>query len=190
MPGKKEKQNISSTGQTFNYDCTWFSKNNKPEFSLRTPPSRSSLTPSCTTGNALSSGNRPRPEMMEWSASWPPWLSIGRRIARAVSPSSGRAGRRKARGRPSLAARPRLARRVARTPTVLAPPAGSRQTTGGTFPTTGPSATLCARLHRHGPVLHGRARLASRRRLHRPICREADQPREVRTMSLILNNNY
>lgn len=134
MPKKKEKaKNILTTGHMVNYRCTLFSQNNRPGFSICTPSSRSSLTPGRFSGNTPSLGNRPHADIMEWSASWLPWLSIGRRVARAVSPSSGRAGRRNARGRPPFTARLRLARRVARTPMVLAPPAGSRQTTGGTF---------------------------------------------------------
>ena len=130
--------------------------------------------PSRFTGNAMSLDNRPDADVMEWSASWPPWHSIGRRVARAVSPSSGRAERPNARERPPLTARPHWTRRVPQTPMVLTPPAGSRRTTGGTFPPTGPSATLCTRFHRHHPVPQGRARPASRRRLYRPRWREAD----------------
>lgn len=172
-----------------NYNCTRFSQNYKLRIFVCTPSSRSSLTSSRFTCNALSSDNRPDADIMEWSAGWPPWISIGRRIARAVSPSSGRAGRRNARGRPPLTARLRLARRVVRTPMVLAPPAGSRQTTGGTFPPTGPSATLCPR---PSPPLSSPAR-PSTPSVSPPFVptdvSRGRHPREVRTTSLILNKN-
>jgi hypothetical protein len=156
------------------HNCTRFSQNYKLRIFVCTPSSRSSLTSSRFICNALSSDNRPDADIMEWSAGWPPWISIGRRVARAVSPSSGRAGRRNVGGRPPLTARLRLARRVARSPMVLAPPAGSRRTTGGTFRRLVRQLRFARALHRHCPVPHGRARPASRRRLYRPMCREAD----------------
>jgi hypothetical protein len=186
---KRRKPNILSVGHMVNYNCTRFLQNNKPGFSICTSSSRSSPTPGRFSGNALSFGNRPHADILEWTAGWPPWISIGRRIARAVSPSSGRVGRRNGRGRPPLAALPRLACHVVRTPMVLAPPTGSHRTTGGTFPPTGPSATLCPR---PSPTLPSPAR-PSTPSVSPPFVptdvSRGRHPREVRTTSLILNKN-